>query len=344
MRKPVVRYLTLQDQSELGITGIVHTTPFNQVRYGFRGAGDGRRIDVARHETARDVYSTSWVNLERSGYRLDSGRLIGATRLRDALLGLIDNQEVEGGPNWISERLVGRIRHLRLSFQIDVNEADTLDALEKALQPNAGKWVETGDRQRGWYSIDSMLDDIAALRAAGMDRLDLWWTQCGWIDGAALQEDVVVEHVLAEYYRRQQLVFAEVVTHTFPGLAGEMASYTCLPARWEITVVKGHPFGPTVHSNWSPVASWQDAGAEVTFSDNPPPWRYDDELRQALDKLKRPSDRYSTGGFSIMPSFEGRWWDGRFSGATAVAREVCSMLKKEIEYLFSALPSRDAIS
>jgi hypothetical protein len=45
-----------------------------------------------------------------------------------------------------------------------------------------------------------------------------------------------------------------------------------------------------------------------------------------------------------MPSFDGYWWDGRFQSATAVVREVCSLLKKDIEYLFSALPTRDTIS
>jgi hypothetical protein len=33
----------------------------------------------------------------------------------------------------------------------------------------------------------------------------------------------------------------------------------------------------------------------------------------------------------------------RFHGATAVAREVCSVLRREIEYLFATLPSHDAI-
>jgi hypothetical protein len=32
------------------------------------------------------------------------------------------------------------------------------------------------------------------------------------------------------------------------------------------------------------------------------------------------------------------------SRETAVAREVCSLIKKEVEHLFSALPSHDVIS
>jgi len=265
------------------------------------------------------------LHLGQSGYRLDSGRLVGAARLRDTILRLIDNQEVEGGTAWISERLVGRIWYLQRSHQIDVNETDTLEALDKALQPHAGQWVPHGDHRPDWFSIDSMLRDIAALRAAGIDRLDFWWTDCGWISRATSQADTVIERVLAEFYRRQQMVLSEVVERTFPVLAKQMACYTILPARWDITLTRQSRIfqSPKIHANWLPVASWDDAGADVRFADSPPPWRGDKDLREALEKLGRPANRYPIGWNGPMLSFDGYWWDGRFQSATAVAREVC---------------------
>jgi hypothetical protein len=92
-----------------------------------------------------------------------------------------------------------------------------------------------------------------------------------------------------------------------------------------------------------PVASWREAGADVRFADIPPPWRGDKDVREALEKLKRPADRYPIQWNGPMPSFEGHWWDGRFQSATAVVREVCSLIKEDIKHLFSALPSHDVI-
>jgi hypothetical protein len=348
MRNAAVRYLTLEEKPSLAVTGMVYGPPRDEVIYGIRGVVDGDRIKVGSPGSEQNVYATTYLHLGRSGYRLDSGRLAGMTRLRDTLLGLIDNQEVEGGAAWISERLVGRVWHLQRSHQIDVNETDTLEALYTSLQPYAGKWVPYGVHRQDWFSVDSMLRDIAALRAAGMDRLDLWWTDFGWIPRAASQDDTVTERVLAEFYRRQQIVLSEVVEHTFPALAKQMACYTILPARWDITLVR-QPWsflGPQIHVNWLPVASWGDAGADVRFADNPPLWGRDrdNDLREALEKLKRPTNRYPISSFGPMPSFDGYWWDGRFQSATAVTREVCSLVKKEVEHLFSALPSHDAIN
>jgi hypothetical protein len=227
MRNAVVRYLTLTEGSGLGVTGIVHGPPADEVAYGFRGDVEGNRIMVGRPE--QKVHPSTWLHLGRSGYRLDSGHFVGAALLRDTLLKLIDNQEIEGGAAWMSERLIGRIWHLRRSHQIDVDETGTLEAVGKALHPFAGQWVPHGDRQQDWFSIDSMLRDIVALRAAGIDRLDVWWANCGWASRAASQAETVIECVLAEFYRRQQIVLSEVVEHTFPVLAKQWLAIPCCP-------------------------------------------------------------------------------------------------------------------
>ncbi len=119
MRKSILHYLTSEDGAELGIVGIVQRPPMNEVRYALRGIKDGSRVMVGRPQLQQNVYATSWLHLGRSGYRLDSGRLVGIALLRDAVLRLIENQEVEGGNavlnrfdaagyNWLTRCWYGR--------------------------------------------------------------------------------------------------------------------------------------------------------------------------------------------------------------------------------------------
>jgi len=343
MRKPVVRYLTEEQDAELGVTGIVHGPPIDEVAYGFRGDADGNRIIVSRPERQPGIHSKAWLHLGRSGYRLDSGRLLGAAQLRDTLLKLIENQEVEGGISWITERLIGRIWHLQRAHGFEIHETDALEALEETLDARAEQWVPYGDHSRDWFSVDAMLRDIRTLRDAGMERLDLWWRECGWTVNAGSQTKEVIERVMAEYFRRRQIYLKEVVERSFPLLATKLSSYTSLPERWDIMLtphLRAFP-GFQMHASWLPAASWEEAGANVRFADTPPAWRGDNGLRKALQRLGRPASRYTIGWNGPLPSFEGQWWDGRFSNTTALVREVCSILKKDFEYLFSALPSHE---
>jgi Type I restriction enzyme R protein N terminus (HSDR_N) len=346
MRKPVVYYLTLQEDVELGITGIVQGPPVDEVAYGFRGNLDGNRVIVARPGFQQNIRSTSWLHLGRSGYRLDSGRLLGTARLRDSLLKLIENQEMKGGTAWVSERLIGRIWHLQRAHHLELSETDPFYALEQKLKMHAGQRVPYGKHLRDWISVDAMLQDISDLRSAGIEKLDLWWREYGWIPNTNSQSEGVMECVLAEFYRRRQIVLREVVEQTFPVLAAQIPCYSSLPERYDITLTHDSRelAGFQVHGKWRPVASWDEAGADVRFADCPHPWSDDNGLREALEKLGRPANRYTIEWNGPMPSFEGYWWDGRFPCATALVREVCSLLKEDIEHLFSALPSHETIS
>ena len=171
MHKAVASYLTLEEESRPGIVGIVHGPPADQVAYGFRAIVNENRITIGTPsvgtpgspDSEHNLCKISWLNLGPSGYRLDSGRLVGATILRDALLESIENQEIEGDAAWKSERLVGRIWHLQRSYHLAISERDSLEALDKELRPYAGKKCAHGDSQRVWFSIDSMLRDIAFL-------------------------------------------------------------------------------------------------------------------------------------------------------------------------------------
>jgi len=343
VRATVIRYLSYQDNAELAVTGIVSGPPLDEVAFGFRDGTNQERIIVGRPELGSDIHQRQGIYLGRSGYRLDSGRLLGAGQLRQSLLKLIENQELMGGTNWISERLIGRIWHLNRVHQIEVVESDTFSAIESILEPHRDRWVQYGDDQNGWFSVNGMLSDIRLLRDSGLSQLDLWWRTLGWIPDSPSQTPEVLKSVIAEYYRRRQIVLKEIAERSFPAIASQMAAYTSLPERWNITLSPDIRFFPgfRIDARWLPAATWDLAGADVEVSDTAPRWHGDEGLHDALVKLGRPADRYGIGWSGILPTFEGSWWDGRSSNTTAIVREVCSELKKEIEYLFSALPTNE---
>lgn len=116
-----------------------------------------------------------------------------------------------------------------------------------------------------------------------------------------------------------------------------------LPERWDILLTPNFRVfrGFNMHARWAPTISWEDAGADVRFAENAPAQNNDVSLRECLQKLGRRADRFTIGWSGALPSFEGYWWDGRFPSTTALVREVCDLVKKESEYLFSSLPSNE---
>jgi len=123
---------------------------------------------------------------------------------------------------------------------------------------------------------------------------------------------------------------------------------SALPLRWDLTVVRREPpfIGATINFKILPVASWEEAGAEVRFSGRGPGLGLGDrdEFQKALAKLGRSSSTfYGRSGFTQLPTFDGRQWTGKFDGATTVVHEVCSMLEDELKGLFEAIPHHDGV-
>jgi hypothetical protein len=69
----------------------------------------------------------------------------------------------------------------------------------------------------------------------------------------------------------------------------EMIYFPILPIRWKLTVLRRERRNSTIAFHWVPVASWEDAGADVSFTDKAvnamPDWK---ATRDALVKLGRP--------------------------------------------------------
>jgi Type I restriction enzyme R protein N terminus (HSDR_N) len=286
------------------------------------------------------------VNLDLSRYRIDSARLLGMTLLRDTLQDAVNHLDVKGGPAWAAERLIGRVRYLAKKYGVDARITDDLKKLDDLFKPVANNWFDEGALfGKEKFSIQSLLDDITTLRAAGVTALDPWWSRLGWDDDALIVGEDVYRRVLDEEHRRVQMVYAEIVQASFPGIAAEMIYFPILPIRWKLTVLRRDRRQglSTVFFHWFPVESWQDAGADVSFTDKglntTPDWK---ATREALVKLGRPGTRIPAfGGWTLHFPYNGTMPNGYFSGTTPVTNEVRSWVEDDLKHLFEGLPSSD---
>ncbi|WP_081492494.1 type I restriction enzyme HsdR N-terminal domain-containing protein [Bradyrhizobium genomosp. I (2014)] len=292
------------------------------------------------------------VSLDLSHYRLDSARLVAIALLKESVADAVKFVAFKGGTALAQDRLLGRCRFLAREYDLPVVLDMDLGALERLLLPHKDKSVSPGafsDDQR--FLIQELLDDIAILRANGLSALDPWWIRLGWDDKVDVQTEEVIRRVLDEQYRRVQIIYAEIVETTFSEIAREMSFFPLLPVRWKLTVVQREPpyRGSTIYFSWSPVAMWQQAGADVVFDVQAPSFEGEEQVREevertraALAALGRPNaqlPRYS--GFTQLADFSGRRWNGHFDGATPAIHDVCSLLKSDLEAVFSSMPRHD---
>jgi hypothetical protein len=149
---------------------------------------------------------------------------------------------------------------------------------------------------------------------------------------------------LDEHYRLMQTLYREAAEESFAHVLRQLPLYNALPIRWRITAVdRGSPFGPTIYENWMPVQSWDEAGADVEFSVNPPSWGEADfvEMRQELQRLGRLNKFTAIFvGWRLLPSFHD--FNSRMPDTeSSPFRDACAQLKRDVEHLFSKMPSHD---
>jgi hypothetical protein len=346
LRDAVLEGLTGDDpRAALAATGLANAQPA-VLNYKLHAQEPGQdKVTVAAPTLPGTLRG---VNLDLARFRLDSARLLGMTLLRDMMLAAVRHQNVMGGATWLAERLVGRVRYLIETYGLDLNIRDTFDKLEAVLKPLSELRADGGPFSHGErFSVQSLLDDIATLRTVGKTALDPWWLDVGWNDAATSQDEETLRRLLDEEYRRAQIVYCEIAEATLPPITNTASYFGALPVRWSFTIVKsgklpGH-FGAYFRSR--PVASWDQAGADVAFAEAGAPvppldW---EETREALAALGRPNafiPRFA-GSMASLPSYNGRQWNGYFDGATPVTHHVSRWLNEEIVRVFTALPGGD---
>ncbi|WP_439402869.1 type I restriction enzyme HsdR N-terminal domain-containing protein [Bradyrhizobium sp. DASA03068] len=348
LRETVIEQITGERGSELAVTGTIDV-PSRQLSYKLhlRGSPEGPSV-VARPPSFPGIIRG--VSLDLSDYRLDSARLVAIALLKESILSGVKSQAFRGGLALARDRLVGRCRFLVKEYDLPLTLDMDLDALERFLRPHQDKSVIPAPSTDERFSIQELLDDLVVLRAGGVTALEPWWIRLGWDENLDAQSDDTISRVLNEQYRRAQAIYAEIVQATYSAITKEMTFFPVLPVRWRLTVVRQVPprMGSTIYFSWSPVATWQEAGADVTFDSRAPfadIGQLEQEVEQtrtALAALGRPNaniPRY--GGFTQLSDFSGRQWTGHFDGATPAIHDACSLLTHDLERVFSSMPHRD---
>jgi hypothetical protein len=338
LRPAIVEHLTEVRNKPLSIIGRANS---NSLSYKiFARDKDSSRVVVGDPEFPGTIRG---VDLSLSRYRADSARLLGMTLLSKSIEEVIDKLDIEGGTAWAGERLIGRVRFLAERYGFPFSTDDDLSKIERLLQPHADKWYREGSHLH--FPIQSMLDDIIKLRAAGTKALDPWWSRLGWNDkNASAIAEGALERILDEEYRRVQIIYKEIAESSFKGFVNDMIFYPILPLRWNLKVVKGDPIERTfvIYPRWIPVKSWNDAGADVSFDGPwPDPVPSVDEVTKSLIELGRKPNVPHYGGFTTHAGYDGSTLNGLFNGATPVTNKVISWLKEEMKRTFQNLPSCD---
>jgi Type I restriction enzyme R protein N terminus (HSDR_N) len=345
LREAVIEDVTTERGSQLAVAGYLYALSGSlSYKLHVPQKADAPRVMI---EVPSPPGILRGVNLDMAHYRLDSARLVGIALLKESVLEAVKYQALIGGPVWAEEHLIGRCRFLAKEYNLPLAPDMTLDAIERVLLPHKDKRVYPAPfSNREKFAIRSLLDDIGILRVHGKNALDAWWHRLGWEDKAQVQEEKAIRRVLDEQYRRIQVVYSEIVRGTFSGISDEMTFFAQFPVRWKLTILRRDPSagGSTMYYTWSPVASWVEAGAEVAFGDTFPGFGDFEETRAALAVLGRPNDRIPRhDGFMPLSDFTGRQWDYHFDGATPVVHEVCSLLKDDLERVFSSMPQQDGV-
>lgn len=331
--------------------GVVAALGRDDIDYAFfdaEGAADAAIIvDAGNWERAPRIYGHA---LRRMGFGPEVGRLLGVERVRDAVDELIDERKLIGGTVWLEERTYGRLRHLvrRYGFSIDPVQ---FDQAIQVLEPEAGKLVTGSSFQRGQtFTIDELLADLRWLRSQGVTKIEQWWDDLDNLNFRNPDDQKRFGQTLDAYYRRRQIAYEEVVTHSMPAIRQHLRTLRMMPLRMEIVAMLHSPQGyESVVLNtlrW-PVRTFGEAGADVTFSDERPDHNSDEAIERYVkrtdDLLKQFGryfeDRVFTWGGGIVPDLQGRDQTfGKLPDESAVVSGAMSMLKEDLKSVFSEVP------
>lgn len=348
MARRVREHLGGPDQGGLGICGMLEEKR-GELSYAFfpKAANE----PAVQDRPVSEQWMMHYIRLPGMGYRLDSGRVIGMRHLRDSLVALIESGRIDGGPIWAEERSVARLMDLRGRYRALGAAAATLPAMRSALEPLADRWVGGGGLTGGHhYPIAELLTDLDLLidrRTDVAGRL----TEPPPREHELLEDPNGLAALLERHFSCFQLLLHEAISTDFSKLSSAFPHYRVMPVRFDVRVKHDTDdygqYSPTIESLWKPVADWDRAGADVTFSDTLRDYPFDtsfDELRRSLRRLGR--ETVDTGfafgrSFSLWSYLWGSSGQGDARYESAPLRLAKDTLKRSIKELFSDLPDRD---
>jgi len=277
-------------------------------------------------------------------YRVDQGRLHGAALLYEALARSILNNELVGGPIFTEERVIARLR-LVASKGVDVNLTSNLDIIEAAIAPYSDRAVTWGSSVHApYFEIQSLLKDIRTLRDHGLSRLSCWWAIPALSARNNIATPIEIQNYLQAMYARATAAYKEVAEASFGRVLKFMAFYPSLPVKWKIGIYRPNRdlYDVAIEESFIPVANESQAGVDAAIASDSSDFRQRmAETKAALICLKRYGPNTSIWmGQSIFPMSHGREPNGVLSGCTAALRMTRSLLLRDLDALFTDLPSK----
>ncbi|WP_010511630.1 type I restriction enzyme HsdR N-terminal domain-containing protein [Komagataeibacter europaeus] len=339
------------DTQRLGIIGTIEPKS-GHLSYSFVACGQGEdQVKVGQAVNANSSYG---MHLTAMGLRLDSGRLIGMSHIRDGLLKLVKERRLDGGIVWAEERTLGRLRHLVHNYDFPYVSGMSLEQARDLLIPSTGSRVMLGALRAGQtFEIDDLVAEIEFLITEGRTHLDPWWGTVDAFDLDNPEGRTRLGELLDMYYRRTQLAYREVVETSFPLLASRFPLYQVMPVRYEIEIESHHRRGypsETLHWRWMPVATFDQAGATVVFPSEVSDMRseaalgaYRQRIDEELARLGRcvPNLHYTLGQKAI-PNFDnGFSIFGAQVDETVVVHATSAHIEEDLKFLFRELPTSD---
>lgn len=335
IRPLLVRQVTGRHGDQLAVSGRVYREPA-ELFLALRPDEQGRpRIEL---DTAMTASHRRYVDLTRSRYRLDSGRLLSAQLVQEGLEGLIASRALRGGHNWLRHIVFGRLRHL-MSLSAPIQSGMSNDEIALALEPFANQQVGGGLLSGPTFSIGELITDV---RELGRLEIDIWKTER--TPDFSDRDDLV--RTLEQYYSESQILLNEIVEANFASSKPFFGLSSALPVRWKVTVVDRQGRPARYHSFWLPVRNWSEAGGDIEFADQlPDPMSIHDAHTRLTTALNRLGRRVENVGYvykmGTLPRFEEEPFNAGFDGETEAVRTAYDLLAEEMRLLFADLPSTD---
>ncbi|MDH2310334.1 type I restriction enzyme HsdR N-terminal domain-containing protein [Methylobacterium brachiatum] len=332
----------------LGISGNASAEDVSYFFFEANGAPDSIRLALpSGGELPPKFYNHA---LRRVGYGPEAGRILGATRVKESLIKQIKLRTLSGGLIWTQERVFGRLRHLAREYHAPVNSLELQNALN-ILEDDRDYLVAGEFNGNQTFLISDLIADIEILTSQGISGIPAWAEGIDDLDLHIADDQSRFCRVMNEYYRRVQVVYNEVAYRSFPRLGRYLQTLAAMPLRYEFEVefyVRNDTENVALHYRRFPTADYLTAGADVSFPDTlsdhdsaEAVQTYLERTDALLAQFGRPSGYTSAQwGWCGIPDFEGR--DTTFDGLrdeSVVVRTAMQWMKKDIEHIFSEIPS-----
>lgn len=289
--------------------------------------------------------------LRRLGLGPEAGRVLGVERVKSAVEELIKDRSLSGGLVWTEERAFGRLRHLAHRYDTPLEPTDFAQAL-RLLEPLAGQWVGGSSLDHGQsFAIDELLADLRCLQEQGINYLDRWWSDLDTLNVREPEDQQFLARTLNAYYRRRQLAYHEITERSLPALCPYLRTARLMPFRMEIVAkhfVRGSREDVGLLTLRWPVRNFDEAGADVTFSNEQPDYFNEEAMQVYVERTDRLlsefgrffPDRVVEWSDGRVPDLKG--WDTTFGALpdeSAVVSGAMAWLREDLEKLFDDMPS-----